>query len=66
MDVAEALRARLATAGLEPPADARERERLERDLAVHLERVAALTEAGRVLEAGDPPYTDPTGAAEPR
>jgi hypothetical protein len=66
MDVAEALRARLATAGLEPPSDARERERLERDFAVHLERVAALTRAERVLEPGDLPYTDPTRAAEPR
>jgi hypothetical protein len=66
MEIAEALRARLAAAGLEPPSDARERERLERDLAVHLERVAALTRAERALEPGDPPYTDPTRAAEPR
>jgi len=65
MEIAEALRARLATAGLEPPSDARERERLERDLAVHLARVAALAEVEELLRPGDPPYTDPTCAARP-
>ena len=58
MEIAEALRARLAAAGLEPPADPRERERLERDLAVHLARTAE-------LRPDEPPYTDPTRAAGP-
>jgi hypothetical protein len=62
MEIAEALRVRLAAAGLEPPADRRERERMERDLAVHLSRVAALARAVE-LRPGDPPYTDPTRAA---
>jgi hypothetical protein len=65
MEIAEALRARLAAAGLEPPDDALERERLERDLAVHLARVAALGRAAE-LRAEDAPYTDPTRAAGPR
>lgn len=65
MEIAEALRARLAAAGLEPPADARERERLERDLALHLARMAALAEASEPLRPDDPPYTDPTRAAGP-
>jgi hypothetical protein len=64
MEIAEALRARLAAAGLEPSADLRERERMERDLAVHLARVAALTQAAE-LRPDDPPYTDPTRAAGP-
>jgi aspartyl-tRNA(Asn)/glutamyl-tRNA(Gln) amidotransferase subunit A len=61
-DVAKALRARLAAAGLEPPPgeDAR---RLERDLALHLERIADL-EATADLGPSDPPLTDPTRGAE--
>jgi hypothetical protein len=62
MEIAEALRVRLAAAGLEPPADARRRERMERDLAVHLERLAALAEADELLGPADRPYTDPTRA----
>ena len=62
MDIAEALRTRLAAAALEPPADARDRKRMERDLAVHLERVAVLAEADEPLGRDDPPYTDPTRA----
>jgi aspartyl-tRNA(Asn)/glutamyl-tRNA(Gln) amidotransferase subunit A len=60
-DLAKALRARLAAAGLEPPSgeDAR---RLERDLALHLERVAEV-EAAAALGPADPPLTDPTGGA---
>jgi hypothetical protein len=61
MEIAAALRARLAAAGMEPPADPRQREGMERDLAVHLARVAALERAAE-LRPGDPPYTDPTGA----
>jgi Asp-tRNA(Asn)/Glu-tRNA(Gln) amidotransferase A subunit family amidase len=58
-DLAERLRARLAAAGLQaPPEDA---PRLERDLALHLERIAALTEAAD-LGPADPPLTDPTRA----
>ena len=64
MEIAEALRARLAAAGLEPPADPRVRERMERDLAVHLERMAELARAAE-LRPDEPPYTDPTGAARP-
>ncbi|HEX6678666.1 MAG TPA: hypothetical protein VF486_27070 [Actinomycetes bacterium] len=64
MEIAEALRARLAAAGLEPPADPRERERMERDLAVHLARMAELAQAAE-LRPDEPPYTDPTGAAGP-
>ena len=59
VDLAEALRARLAAAGLEVPAD--DADRLERDLALHLERVAALTAAAD-LDPSDPPLTDPTTA----
>jgi hypothetical protein len=59
MEIAEALRARLAAAGLELPSDPRERERLERDFALHLERMAALAQAAD-LGPDDPPYTDPT------
>jgi hypothetical protein len=62
MDLTEILRTRLAVAGLEPPADARRRERMERDLAVHLERIAALAEADELLGPDDRPYTDPTRA----
>jgi aspartyl-tRNA(Asn)/glutamyl-tRNA(Gln) amidotransferase subunit A len=65
-DLAQALRARLAAAGLEPPS-AEEADRLERDLALHLERVADLTAAGD-LAPTDPPLTDPTrglGSAPP-
>ena len=43
IDLGEALRARLAAAGLEVPAE--DADRLERDLALHLERVAALSAA---------------------
>lgn len=64
MEMAEALRARLAAAGLEPPADPQERRRMEGDLAVHLARVAALARAA-ALPPDDPPYTDPTRAARP-
>jgi hypothetical protein len=62
MEIAEALRARLAAAGMEPPAETRERVRMERDLAVHLARVAELDRAAE-LRLEDPPYTDPTGVA---
>jgi aspartyl-tRNA(Asn)/glutamyl-tRNA(Gln) amidotransferase subunit A len=62
VDLGEALRARLAAAGLEAPAD--DADRLERDLALHLERVAALT-ATADLGPGDPPHTDPTTAVAP-
>jgi aspartyl-tRNA(Asn)/glutamyl-tRNA(Gln) amidotransferase subunit A len=59
-DLAELLRARLAAAGLRlPAADA---VRLERDLALHLERIDALTAAAD-LGPADPPLTDPTRAA---
>jgi hypothetical protein len=61
MEIAEALRTRLAAAGLEPPTDGWERERMERDLAVHLARVAALAEE-EPLGPSDLPYTDPTRA----
>jgi aspartyl-tRNA(Asn)/glutamyl-tRNA(Gln) amidotransferase subunit A len=59
-DLTEALRARLAAAGLQPPPD--DTPRLERDLALHLERIAALTAAAD-LAPSDPPLTDPTRAA---
>jgi hypothetical protein len=65
MEIAEALRARLAAAGMEPPADERDREQMERDLAVHLIRIAELDRAAE-LGPEDPPYTDPTSAAENR
>jgi hypothetical protein len=65
MDLDEALRARLAAAGMELPADAREREQLERDLSVHLTRIAELDRAAE-LRPQDPPYTDPTRAAPSR
>ena len=65
MEIAAALRARLAAAGLEPPTDPLERQQLERDLALHLERVAVLAEAVARLGPADPPRTDPTGAARP-
>jgi Asp-tRNA(Asn)/Glu-tRNA(Gln) amidotransferase A subunit family amidase len=58
--LAEALRTRLAAAGLEPP-PGDPTDRLERDLALHLERIAALTEAAD-LGPDDPPRTDPTTA----
>jgi aspartyl-tRNA(Asn)/glutamyl-tRNA(Gln) amidotransferase subunit A len=59
-NLTEALRKRLAAAGLEPsPGDPT--DRLERDLALHLERIAALTEAAD-LGPDDPPHTDPTTA----
>jgi aspartyl-tRNA(Asn)/glutamyl-tRNA(Gln) amidotransferase subunit A len=60
-DLAEALRRRLAAAGLDVPPDAA--DRLQRDLALHLDRVAALTAAAD-LDPGDPPYPDPTAAVE--
>jgi aspartyl-tRNA(Asn)/glutamyl-tRNA(Gln) amidotransferase subunit A len=59
-NLAEALRKRLAAAGLEPP-PGDPTDRLERDLALHLERIAALTEAAD-LGPDDPPRTDPTTA----
>ncbi|HEX8133046.1 MAG TPA: hypothetical protein VF880_06425, partial [Actinomycetes bacterium] len=52
--LAAALRARLAAAGLEvPAADA---DRMERDLALHLERMATLASAAD-LGPADPPFT---------
>jgi Asp-tRNA(Asn)/Glu-tRNA(Gln) amidotransferase A subunit family amidase len=57
-NLAEALRRRLAAAGLEPP-PGDPTDRLERDLALHLERIAALVEAVD-LGPDDPPRTDPT------
>jgi Asp-tRNA(Asn)/Glu-tRNA(Gln) amidotransferase A subunit family amidase len=52
--LAAALRARLAAAGLEvPAADA---DRMERDLALHLERMATLAAAAD-LGPADPPFT---------
>lgn len=65
MEIDTALRARLAAAGMELPADAREREQLERDLSVHLTRIAELDRAAE-LRPQDPPYTDPTRAAPSR
>ena len=65
MEIAEALRARLAAAGMKLPADARDRHQMERDLSVHLARVAELDRAAE-LRPEDPPYTDPTRAAESR
>jgi hypothetical protein len=62
MEITEALRQRLAAAGLEPPADPRERGRLERDLEVHLARMAELARVAD-LRPDDPPHTDPTRAA---
>jgi aspartyl-tRNA(Asn)/glutamyl-tRNA(Gln) amidotransferase subunit A len=61
VDLGEALRARLAAAGLEPPAG--DTTRLESDLVLHLERVAALVAAAD-LGPDDPPRTDPTTAVE--
>ena len=55
-DLAALLRARLAAAGLAPPDDTTQ---LERDLALHLERVDALTAAAD-LHPSDPPILDPT------
>jgi len=52
--LAAALRARLAAAGLVVPAD--DAGRMERDLALHLERMAALTAAAD-LGPADPPLT---------
>ena len=57
-DLARALRARLAAAGLELPS-AEDARHLERDLALHLERIADLTAAAD-LGPMDPPLTDPT------
>jgi aspartyl-tRNA(Asn)/glutamyl-tRNA(Gln) amidotransferase subunit A len=62
VDIGEALRARLAAAGLDAPVE--DTGRLERDLALHLERVAALTAAAD-LGPDDPPRTDPTTAVAP-
>jgi aspartyl-tRNA(Asn)/glutamyl-tRNA(Gln) amidotransferase subunit A len=61
VDLGAALAARLAAAGLEAPAG--DAGRLERDLALHLERIAALTAAAD-LDPSDPPLTDPTRAVE--
>jgi aspartyl-tRNA(Asn)/glutamyl-tRNA(Gln) amidotransferase subunit A len=58
--LARALRARLAAAGLEPP-PGDDTTRLERDLALHLERIADLAAAAD-LDPTDPPLTDPTRA----
>ncbi len=58
--LAAALRARLAAAGIEVPDDG---GRLERDLALHLERLAALAAAAD-LGPADPPLTNP-GSAPP-
>jgi hypothetical protein len=58
-DLAELLRARLAAAGLQAPPE--DTPRLERDLALHLERITALTQAAD-LGPADPPLTDPTRA----
>jgi aspartyl-tRNA(Asn)/glutamyl-tRNA(Gln) amidotransferase subunit A len=58
--LAEALRRRLAAAALELPPGA-PTDRLERDLALHLERIADLAEAAD-LGPDDPPRTDPTTA----
>jgi aspartyl-tRNA(Asn)/glutamyl-tRNA(Gln) amidotransferase subunit A len=57
VELAAALRARLAAAGLTVPDT--DVGRLERDLALHLERVAALAAAAD-LGPSDPPLTDPT------
>ena len=54
-DLAALLRARLAAAGLDPPPDTTQ---LERDLELHLKRVAALTAAAD-LHPSDPPYPGP-------
>ena len=43
-DLAQALRARLAAAGLVPPSG-EDAQRLERDLALHLERIAEVEAA---------------------
>jgi aspartyl-tRNA(Asn)/glutamyl-tRNA(Gln) amidotransferase subunit A len=59
VELAEALRARLAAAGLDVPIE--DAGGLERDLALHLERVAALAEAAD-LDPSHPPLTDPTRA----
>lgn len=61
-DLAALLRARLAAAGLEPPSG--DTSDLERDLALHLERVAALTAAAD-LHPSDPPLPNPTTATGP-
>jgi len=61
-NLAELLRARLPAAGLHLPAD--DAARLERDLALHLERIDALIAAAD-LGPADPPLTDPTHAARP-
>ena len=58
-ELAQALRARLAAAGLEPPTG-EDAHRLERDLALHLDRVADVAAAAD-LGPADPPLTDPTG-----
>jgi aspartyl-tRNA(Asn)/glutamyl-tRNA(Gln) amidotransferase subunit A len=58
-DLVALLRARLAAAGLEPPSG--DTSDLERDLALHLERVATLTAAAD-LDPSDPPLPDPTRA----
>jgi aspartyl-tRNA(Asn)/glutamyl-tRNA(Gln) amidotransferase subunit A len=59
-DLTALLRARLAAAGLDVPPDTTQ---LERDLALHLERVAALTAAAD-LHPSDAPLPDPARAAE--
>ena len=61
-DLVALLRARLAAAGLEPPPG--DTSDLERDLALHLERVATLTAAAD-LDPSDPPLPDPTTATGP-
>jgi aspartyl-tRNA(Asn)/glutamyl-tRNA(Gln) amidotransferase subunit A len=63
-DLAQTLRARLAAAGLEPPSG-EDADRLERDLALHLERIADV-EAAADLAPTDAPQTDPTRGAATR
>ena len=54
-DLPALLRARLAAAGFDPPPDTTQ---LERDLELHLERVAALAAAAD-LHPSDPPFPGP-------
>jgi aspartyl-tRNA(Asn)/glutamyl-tRNA(Gln) amidotransferase subunit A len=62
VELAAALQARLAAAGLAVPAQ--DAGRLERDLALHLERVAALAEEAD-LGPSDPPFPIPTRTPSP-
>jgi hypothetical protein len=65
VDIDQALRTRLAAAGLQPPTDERRLRQLQDDLTLHLARIAALADAGEQLGPDDPPHTDPTRAAGP-